>query len=279
MPFTQTLRYSRQLRDTPPVKQSPTNVTHLIKIASLIVLMSGAYLAVRGFDLRKLLSPDQVIAHLNAAGPFAPVVFVLLMATTVVISPIPSLPLDLAAGATFGLGLGTAYAVIGAEIGAVLSFLIGRVLGREALARLLRMDIRFCERCSDRHLTIFVFLARLFPIFSFDLVSYGAGLTNMSIRAFAVATLLGMIPPTFALTYAGRSLVSGEWLVIFLGLFMVVFILLVPKLATRYYEARWVRLLRGEAPVVTDQEARPTAAEAQAGEPTHRCSSCGGPMD
>ncbi|MDR4485810.1 MAG: VTT domain-containing protein [Nitrospirales bacterium] len=43
----------------------------------------------------------------------------------------------------------------------------------------------------------------MIPIFSFDLISYGAGLTNMSIRVFALVALVGMIPPTLALTYAG----------------------------------------------------------------------------
>ncbi|MBA3966433.1 MAG: hypothetical protein H0X47_11770 [Nitrospirales bacterium] len=61
----------------------------------------------------------------------APVVFMGLMALAVVIGPIPSLPLDIAAGAAFGPLLGATYAVIGAEIGAITSFFIGRALGRE----------------------------------------------------------------------------------------------------------------------------------------------------
>ncbi len=52
------------------------------------------------------------------------------MATAVVVSPIPSLPLDIAAGSFFGPLLGTLYAATGALAGAVLSFLIARLLGR-----------------------------------------------------------------------------------------------------------------------------------------------------
>ena len=255
--------------------------THLFKIAALLVLILGTYLIAHWVDFGEVLNPDRVVAHLQAAGPLAPVVFILLMAMAVVISPIPSLPLDLAAGVTFGVLLGTVYSVVGAEIGAILSFLIGRALGREALTRISRTDVTFCERCSDRHLAIFVFLARLLPIFSFDLISYGAGLTNMSLSAFAVATLLGMVLPTFALTYAGRSVVSGEWLLILLGLVMVAFLLLVPKLVIRYRSSRWVQLLRGEAPVMVDDRAipvRPATGEAQLDVPVHQCSSCGGPI-
>jgi uncharacterized membrane protein YdjX (TVP38/TMEM64 family) len=206
-------------------------------------------------------------------------VFIMLMATAVVISPIPSLPLDLAAGVTFGAIAGTAYAVIGAEIGAIISFLIGRALGREALTRILRTEIRFCERCSDRHLAIFVFLARLVPVISFDLVSYGAGLTNMSLRTFAVATFLGMIVPTFALTYAGASVIAGKWVLVILGLIMVALFLVMPKLVYRYQSSWWVRLLRGEAPIRGSQQSVPGERPSAVGEPASRCSSCGGPLE
>ena len=180
-----------------------TQRTPWFQLGAVLFWALGTYLLVSWLDFGTLLRPDRVAVWLREAGPFGPILFIGLMATAVVISPIPSLPLDLAAGATFGVFLGTTYAAIGAEIGAVSSFLIGRSLGRAALTKLLRTDISFCEQCSDRHLALFVFLSRLLPIFSFDLVSYGAGLTNLSVRAFAVATLLEMIGPTVLLTYAG----------------------------------------------------------------------------
>ena len=250
----------------------------LIKFGSLFAILVGVYAAASWFDLGDQLRPDQITNQLQAAGPFGPILFMLLMATAVVISPIPSLPLDLAAGATFGVTLGTVYAVLGAEVGAVLSFLIGPSLGREALTRLLRIDISFCERCSDRHLALFVLLSRLLPIFSFDLVSYGAGLTNMSLRAFAVATLLGVIGPTFLLTYAGEQVVSGEWRLIVLGLIMVAVLLLVPKLALRDPTARWVRLLRGDMPVATSTHIPPPQPTTSGQDSSSRCDSCGGPI-
>lgn len=245
--------------------------THWLKLGGLLVLLVSAYVAMPWLDVGELLHPERITDWLRAAGPFGPILFMALMTTAVVVSPIPSLPLDLAAGATFGVVLGTTYAVIGAEIGAVLSFLIGRSLGRAALTRLLRIDISFCERCSDRHLAAFVFLSRLLPIFSFDLVSYGAGLTNMSLRAFAIATFLGMIGPTALLTYAGDQVVSGEWIFMILGVAMVGLLLLLPKLFVRYPTARWVRLLRGDTPVDNTPSAIGTTSVVP-------CPSCGRPL-
>ena len=249
-----------------------------IKLGAMIALAFAAVAMVFWFDLEEILQPNLVADWLREAGSFGPHVFIALMAAAVVISPIPSLPLDIAAGATFGPLLGTVYAVIGAEIGAIASFLIGRALGREVLTRLLRTNIAFCERCSDRHLAIFVFLARLVPLFSFDIISYGAGLTNMSLRAFAAVTFVGMIPPTLALTYAGSQVVSGAWLLILSGLAMVGMMLLIPKLVLRYPTARWVRLLRGEISaeaLVPVPSLQPAVAVERL---VSRCDSCVGPL-
>lgn len=245
--------------------------TYWIKLGTLLALALGTYGLMSWLNVGELLHPDRVADWLRAAGPFGPILFMALMATAVVISPIPSMPLDIAAGATFGTMLGTAYAVIGAEIGAIASFLIGRALGQEVLTRILHTNVAFCERCSDRHLAIFVLLARLVPLFSFDVISYGAGLTNMSLRTFALVTFVGMTPPTFALTYAGSQVVSGTWLMILSGLAMVSVMLLLPKLTHRYPTARWVRVFRGEMPVPMPQ----ATAERTINAP---CSSCGGPL-
>ncbi|MBX9657500.1 MAG: TVP38/TMEM64 family protein [Nitrospiraceae bacterium] len=242
----------------------------LLKGAAFLLLILGGYGLSFWFDFSELLHPERITGWLQQAGPWAPPIFMALMATSVVISPIPSLPLDIAAGATFGPMLGTAYAVFGAEIGAIASFLIGRMLGRDVLAKLLRTNVAFCERCSDRHLAIFVLLARLVPLFSFDVISYGAGLTNMSLRTFAFVTFVGMIPPTFALTYAGSQVASGAWLMIVSGLAMVAVMLLLPKLVVRYPTARWVQFIRGGMPVALAPNDMGAAAKTP-------CSSCGGP--
>ncbi|UCB49003.1 MAG: VTT domain-containing protein [Deltaproteobacteria bacterium] len=43
-----------------------------------------------------------------------------------------------------------------------------------------------------------MFFSRLLPVVSFDIISYGAGLTKMSLRNFTLATFLGMLAlPSF----------------------------------------------------------------------------------
>jgi uncharacterized membrane protein YdjX (TVP38/TMEM64 family) len=55
-----------------------------------------------------------------------------------------------------------------------------------------------------------VFASRLVPFISFDVVSYAAGLTPLAFWRFAIATLAGVIPIAFVLTYFGEALINIE---------------------------------------------------------------------
>jgi uncharacterized membrane protein YdjX (TVP38/TMEM64 family) len=222
--------------------------TQLLILAVIALALFGTYLVGRSVDFEEVFQPSRLVEMLRQFGPWAPLILILSMATAVVISPIPSLPLDLAAGAVFGPLWGTFYVVIGAETGAILSFLIGRALGRDVISRLLGVDVVFCEKCSNHHLGVLIFVARLLPVFSFDVISYGAGLTTMSLRTFAWTTLLGMIPSTFALTYLGSSVVSAQWPLIVSGCVMVTFFMLMPKLVKQYRSSWLAQIMFGPTP-------------------------------
>ena len=246
-------------------------LSHIIKLGLLVLLVFGAYGVFQFVEFENWFAPDRLVDSLESFGAMAPLVFVGLMTLAVVVSPIPSLPLDLAAGIVFGPFWGMVYAVIGAEIGAIASFYIGRALGREVLGKILKTNVTFCEKCSDHHLMVLVFLARLVPIFSFDIISYGAGLTTMSLRVFALATLLGMIPPTFALTYLGGSVSTLQWPFMVSGLLLAGFFLLLPKLILNNRSTWWVRLIQGEPPAASGM---PSGSLLSAS-PENTCSWCG----
>ncbi|MGQ0809627.1 MAG: TVP38/TMEM64 family protein [Nitrospiraceae bacterium] len=226
-----------------------------LKLAAILTVVLGCCLFAQSVDFERLLNPVRLAELLQSLGPWAPAALILAMATAVVIPPIPSLPLDLAAGAVFGPLQGAIYAVIGVGIGAIISFLIGRSLGREVISRLLRVDVVFCEKCSNHHLWILIVLARLIPVFSFDIVSYGAGLTTMSVRTFGAATVLGMIPPTFAFTYLGSSVLSAQWLLMGAACALVALFLLLPKLLKRHRSSWLARQFFGPPPAAITEVA------------------------
>jgi uncharacterized membrane protein YdjX (TVP38/TMEM64 family) len=200
-----------------------------VKIALMSILILSLFILQSFWDIASYFRTDRITDWLAAAGGLAPFIYIAGMALAVIISPIPSLPLDIAAGAFFGPFLGTVYSVIGALGGSIVSFAVSRYLGRELIERFLGGHINFCTECSDYILTKIVFFSRLLPVMSFDVISYGAGLTKMSLRKFILATFFGMIPLTFVYNYFGSVLVFGKALTFLLGLIMVILFFLIPK--------------------------------------------------
>lgn len=206
----------------------------LIKWVLLLVFIVGLLLTQLS-DFASDFSPDRVEKWLRESGPVvAPLMLVISMILAVMSGVIPSVALDIAAGSYFGPYLGTLYCTVGALIGAIFSFLIARFLGRGIIEYFLKGHINFCSRCSDRLLTKMVFISRLIPVVSFELVSYGAGLTKMSIRNFTLATFFGMIPLTFVYNYFGSFLAVDRTLIFVFGLIMVALFFLFPILIERY---------------------------------------------
>jgi uncharacterized membrane protein YdjX (TVP38/TMEM64 family) len=207
----------------------------LLKIVPLGVLVVSLLTLQFFWDIESFFNPGRIKDWLSATGGLAPAVYMAIMAVAVVVSPIPSLPLNIAAGGFFGPLPGTLYSVAGALAGAVVSFFIARLLGRELIERLISGHINFCTACSDRLLTKVIFVSRLIPFISFDIVSYGAGLTKISLRRFSLATLFGMIPATFAYNYFGSVWVLApiKGMTIAGGLVMVVLFFLMPYWISR----------------------------------------------
>ncbi len=237
----------------------------------VLLAVAGLYGLFQFTPLQEILTPENLTSLLHDWGGAGPFALIGLMTLAVVVSPIPSLPLDLAAGATYGPFWGAVYVLIGAELGAIISFLIGRALGRDVLSRWLKRDITFCEQCSDHHLLGLMVVARFVPIFSFDIVSYGAGLTKMSLKAFALATLVGMAPPTFALTYLGSAVVTVQWPLILAGGLLVGVFLFLPKWIMNHRSSWWVRGLQGK-PIVGVVPTEEHMGDAQ-------CGWCGKPVE
>jgi uncharacterized membrane protein YdjX (TVP38/TMEM64 family) len=206
----------------------------------LILLLAHFY-----WDASSYFDEEKMSKWLVDAGSFAPLIYMVIMALAVIISPIPSLPLDITAGAFFGVLPGTVFSVIGALAGAVVSFMISRTIGREFVERFLGGHVNFCSTCSDKLLTRIVLFSRLLPVVSFDIISYGAGLTKMSLKMFSLATFFGMIPLTFLYNYFGSILFGsilefGRGLSVILGLVMVILFFVIPPWLERRGKMRGI---------------------------------------
>lgn len=181
------------------------------------------------YDLSSFMDEKSIQSWLLKIGPLAPLYYILLMMIAIVFSPLPSLPLAVAAGAFFGPFLATLYSVTGGFIGAVISFTLARYLGRDFLGKYFKIKIDPDDYGSKKVLFRMILIARLLPFVSFDIISYGAGLTSISLLSFSSATLLGMLPMTFAYSYFGSILTINWQITVIFGLIMITALFLIPS--------------------------------------------------
>lgn len=160
--------------------------------------------------LGTLVEPAALEQRVNALGLWGPAALIVIMAVAIVVSPLPSAPIALAAGAAYGHFWGTIYVIAGAEIGALIAFGLAHILGYQIMHRWFGDQIRTSWLGSQNTLTWLVFVSRLIPFISFDVVSYAAGLTSITTLRFAVATLFGLVPAAFLLTHFGGELASED---------------------------------------------------------------------
>lgn len=186
-----------------------------LMILLFILVIFGTYaVLLKTGALGQLLDGEsvrQAALHLGSGGPL---LIIALMTLAIVMSPIPSAPIALAAGAVYGHYWGTAYVAVGSLAGALIAFSVSRFLGYNFVQSWLGsnpspgMLSRFMK--SQNGLMAAVFATRLMPFLSFDIISYAAGLTPLTVWRFVLATLLGIIPASFVLAHFGDELASAD---------------------------------------------------------------------
>ena len=166
---------------------------------ALAVLIGGAlaWLLLGG-------SLDTVQQAVAASGPWAPLVYVALHVLLTLV-PVSKNLLSAVAGALFGLVGGIALSWVASMVSAVVTFLIARRLGREAVAAMTGPRIAKVEELLRRQGVLAVVGARLTPVLPFTGVTSGAGVSAITMRDFVLGTAVGILPGTVGYAALGAS--------------------------------------------------------------------------
>jgi len=184
--------------------------THLTRLIPLVLL---ATLVISVFQFTALdvdqFTPTRIKQFILGFGLLAPIMFVAIYAARAVILVIPVGVMSLAGGLAFGKWWGTLLILLGATLGSCLSFLMARYFGRgfmESLEWLHKGRIKqFDDKAAENGFKL-ILLIRLVPLFQYDAVNFGAGLSKIRFRDFAAASFIGMIPGGFINALLGSSL-------------------------------------------------------------------------
>ena len=141
----------------------------------------------------------------------------LLFAGAYIVAPLLLLPasiLTVGAGFLYGRIAGTLLVAASATATACLAFWLGRTLFRERVRKRIEADerLRAVDAAIGAQGFRMVLLLRLSPLFPFNLLNYSLGATQVSFRAYLLASLIGMLPGTFLFVSLGAAATSAAQL-------------------------------------------------------------------
>jgi uncharacterized membrane protein YdjX (TVP38/TMEM64 family) len=209
----------------------------MIKALIFIAFIIGAIALVRLTPIKGYLTADALGRFLDAAGFWAPLLFMLVYAVGVCLF-IPGTLLTGLGAAIFGAYWGFLYVWVGAMFGASAAFWIGRTLGREFAASLIGDKLRRYDDAVERNGFATVLYLRL-VYFPFTPMNFGMGLTKVHFWDYFFGTGLGIIVGTFVFTFFIGTLkdvwASGNWgellsFKVFFSLGLFAFSFFIPKI-------------------------------------------------
>jgi uncharacterized membrane protein YdjX (TVP38/TMEM64 family) len=216
----------------------PTRSTGLWRPILLIVIVVAVIVLARLFGVGEQLA--RLRTWIGSLGVLGPLVFAAVYAAATV-AALPGSVLSVAAGALFGPFIGVITVIVSATLGASLAFLVSRYFARQAVAGWLENNERFrkLDDLTEKHGDIIVAITRLIPIFPFNLLNYGFGLTKVSFRTYVLWSALCMLPGTILYVVGSAAIFEAAaegrvpWILVLLVLLILGLITVLARSARR----------------------------------------------
>lgn len=182
---------------------------------------------------------DRLKSFILSYGFWAPLISAFLMVVQSVVLFLPAFPIFVVNALAFGLVWGMILSWSSAVLGSITCFGIAKILGRPVVQRLVnRVHLETADTALRRYEKYVILFFGFVPVISFDVISYAAGLTLLTLWEFIPLVCIAQIPS--ALFYCllvhkiDRGTLDIYW-VVAAGLFFLVGI---GSLAVRAYLGR-----------------------------------------
>lgn len=216
----------------------------LFALLFLVAYQAGLAKALTFTFLQSSLSHIQIMVDGNPAQVMF-LFFCFYIVVTAISFPGSSI-LCLLAGAIFGTTKGLILVSIASTIGATLAFWAARFLFRDFLEKKFGTRLSFINQNIERDGIWYLLTMRLIPVFPFSLVNFLMGVTSIRAPLFFMMSLLGMLPTTILLVFAGQRFTKiNSLLEVFSPIVLTALILLgvSPYLAKFIDEEKILKLL------------------------------------
>lgn len=181
-----------------------------VALAALLVVVLAAALVVQ--LVVGLPTPGEVQDWLQGLGAWVVPAYLAVYVGVCLLPAGPVAVLTVVGGAALGPWLGVPVTLAAAVLGAAGAFALARLLGRDAVQRLVGDRARGLDERVERHGLVAVLLVRLVPFMPYAAASYAFGLTSVRWRDYLPGTAVGVLPSTAALVVVGAyGADPGSW--------------------------------------------------------------------
>ncbi len=207
--------------------------TNYIKIAVIIAIAVASFFVVRNISLEEIKT--WVLGH----GAWAAVIYI----ATFVVLPIFFFPVPvivLAGGTIFGLFKGSLYTMIGVLINTPIMYFIGRFLLKDFVHKFVNnhMSAKLrsaLESTNQKVLSLVLFIIRLSPIFSYNLVNYISGVTEINFLPYILTTIAGVLPGVIVFINIGENVLNVGSKEFFISLSFLLLLVVISAIISKLF--------------------------------------------
>lgn len=219
-----------------PIKPSFWQRTqYLLRWLAIAGLIGAGVYGFKYFELAAYIDQKALRELIAPLGQLAPLAFIGASAVLMLLMVIPYAFVAGLGVLIFGLAWGVLWAVLGGTVGAICVWGLSRLLGKRVLAQK-QNDARW-KNLNDRLRQdgfYYLLLVRASSIVPYNLLNFACAFTEIRLRDFILANLLGLIPSAFVYGFGTELLLDPNTpRGVLIGFFSLVALVMVTPLVFR----------------------------------------------
>lgn len=184
-----------------------------LAMAIFVLVMAALTWLIGGPVLRFAGEPEKFRLWVEKTGAAAPIAYMGMVISQIVVALIPGEPLEIAGGYAFGAVGGTLLCLVGATVGSILVFALVRRFGVKLFEVFFPIEklraLRFLRSSKKRDLLFLIVF--MIPGTPKDILCYFAGLTDIRFGAWLIICSLGRLPSIVTSTLGGDALGTEKY--------------------------------------------------------------------
>lgn len=181
-----------------------SNYRKIIEFVWLIIVIGLFVISVQ------IIKDGSLENQVYSFGIWAPIIFVLLKISTLVIAPLSGTPLYFVAGSIFGPYYGLILSLVGDALGSAICFLLSKFYGHKIIKSLAGEQVfqKVVNTVSVLNNTKSFIKARVALIVMPEILSYATGLSKINFFTFSLINILFYLPVDFLFVFFGSEIIG-----------------------------------------------------------------------